>query len=124
MLLFRNSDQAQGYALAEGESNIALALAAAQNFRDALDARRAAATNHALLKTAHELRDALIAESQRADFFQNEADKLCAASLDLLKDCERLAAENAALRAELDQVRHDRHILAKRIPPLTTDYDF
>src|SRR5271165_5341617 len=97
MMVFGNSEQAKGYALAQGEINTANALAAAQNFQARLAANQMAATNHALLATAHELRDALVAESQRADFFQNEADKLCAALKDFQKDYERLAAENAAL---------------------------
>ena len=77
MMLFGNSEQAKGYALAQGEINAANTFATVQNFQARLAANRMAATNHALLATAHELRDALVAESQRADFYQNEADKLC-----------------------------------------------
>jgi signal transduction histidine kinase len=117
MMFFGNSEQAKGYALAQGEINTANALAAAQKFQAWLAANRMTATNHALAAIAHELRNALAAESERADFFQNEADKLCAALMDFQKDFERLAAENATLRAELDRAKEDVHVLALQIPP-------
>ena len=116
MMFFGNSEQAKGYALAQGEIDAANTFATVQNFQARLAANRMAATNHALLATAHELRDALAAESQRADFYQNEADKLCTDLMGFLKDYERLAAENATLRAELDQAKEDKHFLAGQIP--------
>jgi signal transduction histidine kinase len=116
MMFFGNSEQAKGYALAQGEINAANTFAAAQNFQARLAANRMAATNYALAATAHELRDALAAESQRADFYQNEADKLCTDLMGFLKDYERLAAENATLRAELDRAKEDVDFLALQIP--------
>ena len=66
----------------------------------------------------------LAAESQRADFYQNEADKLCSALMSFLEDYERLAAENAALRAELEQAKEDKRFLAGHIPPMYDNIDF
>ena len=120
MMFFGNSEQAKGYALAQGEINAANTFATVQNFQARLAANRMAATNHALLATAHELRDALVAESQRADFYQNEADKLCTALRGFLEDYERLAADNAALRAALDQAQEDKRFLAGQIPSMDT----
>ena len=124
MFFFGNSEQAKGYALAQGEINAANVSAAVQNLQAGLAANLMAATNHALLATAHELRAALAAESQRADFYQNEADKLCSALMGFLEDYERLAAENAALRAELEQAKEDKRFLARQIPPMYDNIDF
>lgn len=124
MWWFSNSDQAQGYALAQGEIGAANTMASVQRFQTRLAANQMAATNHALLKTAHELRDALVAEGQRAAFFQTEADKLCAALIEMHKDYERLATENTALRAELDRAKEDIRFLAGQIPPMYDNHDF
>ena len=48
MMLFGSSEQAKGYALAQGEINAANALAATRSFQAALAANRMAARNQAL----------------------------------------------------------------------------
>ena len=118
---FSNSDQAQGYALAQGEISAANARVAAQNFQAALDARRAEAVHHALSMNVHQLREALAAETERAQAYQHHADELCSALQDAAAAMKHLAAELAKkdqlLAAEISWSRHLAERLQELEPP-------
>jgi hypothetical protein len=98
MWMFRNADQATGYALAQSEIAGQQVSAYVGKLQATIAARRAAATNYALVANVQELRAALAAEFERANFFQSEADKLCVALTDCIEAQGALVAENKALR--------------------------